>query len=252
MARQNNIGSGLLCCIALILCINIRVSGSEDQEYICDRIFSLIYNQQYDEAGAELAKVRYVIDEVHYQILLMDLSWWKALSEEGDDDFRQLENVLNLYSNNLSDRREADKLQALICFSYSLRLAALRKRNFEMVLLIFKIENTIHRLNTDKLTPEQFDFFRVFSALFNIFKAELHVNKDRLRSESILVLHRFHGSSNIELRVISSYFLAKVYADIMATPREAIGLYEELCMLYPDNQIFAYNLNQCRMTAEKR
>ncbi|MFH1319812.1 MAG: hypothetical protein ABII90_04055 [Bacteroidota bacterium] len=236
----------LTILITLLICTTGELLGFSDKEKGFNKIFNLIYNQQFREAHAELIQSKNNIERWNYQMLLLDLYWWKAISSNRDDDFAALESVLKEYSTELKTTPNPDDLEELICLSYSLRLALIKNRLFSIVGNIYKINHIIEQFEIHELTIEQQDIFNIYLALFNIGKSKLFFYNPKLREEGIKVLESNLTSLNPVYQTISIYFLSKIYFELDKSPMKAMIYCEQLCKLYPDNKVFAHNLELCK------
>jgi hypothetical protein len=229
----------------LILTDTVALSqGNEIKPF--DRIFDLIYNQQFDDAETELEASEAVMEKWAYRLLMLDLYWWKAISTNSEEDYQSLESVLSEYSALLTDSPGPDDLEELICLSYTLRLALVKNRIFTVISNIYRINRIIGGYDTERLTAEQQDVFKIYTALFNIGKSRSLFTSPGLKAEGVKVLEDNLSSPNKQYQTISCYFLSKIYFDLDKLPAKAMVYCKMLCDLYPDNKVFAYNLELCR------
>lgn len=245
--RHSGISRFILSCILLFLPFGHNKSNASDHEdNSFEKIFYLIYNQQFEDAFAELTLSGGGLDKWKYHILILDLYWWKAISSNCEDDFISFESKLKHFISNLENSDNIDDLEELITLSYSLRFASLRNRFLSMFTSLYRINFVIDRINTENLTKEQQDIFRIYFALFTIFKSKVLFNNPKLRKEGILVLESNLNSTWLVSKTISYYFLSKIYSDLEKRPIQALNYYEQLCLIYPGNKIFAGNLELCK------
>lgn len=223
-----------------------ELPGFSAGEKTFEKTFNLIYNQHFNEAHAELIKSKSRLETWNYQILLLDLYWWKAISSNCEDDFTALDSALREYSGDLKKTPNSDNLEELIYLSYSLRLALMKNSIFTIMVNLYKINHLVEQFETDKLTVEQQDIFEIYTALFNIGRSSLLFNNPKLREKGIKILESNLTSSNGVYQTMSCYFLSKIYFELDRLPSKAMAYCKQLCILYPDNKIFAYNLEQCR------
>lgn len=220
--------------------------STDNPEISFNKIFYLIYNQQYDEAYTELIQTGKEFDEWNYKILNLDLYWWQAISNNSENDFARFESILKDYSTEFENTQNCDRLEELIILSYSFRLSSLRNRFLSMFKNLYKIGNVVGQIDLIQLTKEQQDIYRIYLALYKIIKSKLLLNNPGLRKEGISVLEDNSDSLNPVYKTISNYLLSKIYLELDKQPGKALDYCEQLCKIYPGNKIFAHNLEICK------
>lgn len=246
MIRYKAIVIFLAGLITLLMFPGAEALSQSSEEKPFNKIFDLIYNQKFCEAETELKASEAVMEKWGYRLLMLDLYWWKAISGNSEVDYQSLELVLNEYSALLNDSSDADDLEELICLSYSLRMALIKNRIFPILANIYRINRIIGGYDTERLTSEQQDVFKIYAALFNIGKSRFLFTGPGKKAEGIKILEDNLTSPNKQYQTISCYFLSKIYLDLDKLPSKATIYCEKLCQLYPENRIFAYNLDLCR------
>lgn len=246
MIRYKTIVIFLTCLITLLMFPDVEARSQYTGKNPFDKIFDLIYNQKFGEAETVLRTSEAIMEKWGYQLLLLDLHWWKAISGNSEEDYQNFESVLNESSARFNNSPDPDDLEELICFSYSLRLALIKNRIIPIVANIFRINRIISGYDNERLTSEQQDIFKIYTALFNIGKSRFLFTSPSLKAQGIKVLEENLTSPNKQYQTISCYFLSKIYFDLDKLPSKATIYCEKLCQLYPDNRIFAYNLELCK------
>jgi len=236
----------LICLIFLAFCHANNLSGSDNNEKVSENIFNLIYNQKFTEAEVELIQSKNILEKCNYQILLLDLKWWKAISGNSETDFAEFEAILEEYSHDLNNADVTDNLEELIYLSYSLRFALLESRIFTAMVNIYKINRIIDKFEINKLPVEQQEIFQIYEVLFNIGKSKLLFYNSNLYIEGIKALENNITSGNPVCQTISYYFLSKIYFDLDRSSLKARIYCEKLCERYPGNKVFAHNLELCK------
>lgn len=233
-----------ICLILAAFCGNNNATGCSNDSLIYDRIFGLIYNQQFDEARAELSREENMLDILHYQLLLLDLYWWEAITSNNSNDFSQLKAELHNVSQQKGYDPECQNLLELIRLSYAFRVAATKNHMISSMIYFTRINVILEKAEPAKLTFEQQEIFWLYRALINIGKSYFNFGSRKMREENIEFLVSKLNSPVISHRTIANYFLSKIYADIEMNYVAALGYCEELCRLYPDNTIFINSLKQ--------
>src|SRR6056297_2031283 len=104
----------------LIFTTVTSVGFSLPKEAAVDTVFTLIYNQQYQEADSFLEDSNNEFDSFYTDILKLDLFWWKFVTTRSSDDSQQLNQLLENFST--SDNHKLDyRLKELITLSYRVR-----------------------------------------------------------------------------------------------------------------------------------
>lgn len=238
----------ILTILILLLPVSTGAAGFNNPDKSFEKVFDLIYKQQFSDAYHELMKSKDQLDRWEYQILNLDLLWWEIISDNQTKDYERLESTLAKHYSDLKNIENPDSIEELINLSYTLRLAAIKKNSFIMVLTFFRINRIIEQMDIDSLSMEQQEIFKIYSALFNISKGKLFLPGSQLRRESIEILESNIDSSNPVFQTISCYFLSKIYLEMDRSPAKARIYCKQLCKIYPGNKIFIYNLEQCQDT----
>jgi hypothetical protein len=246
---MNKFKTSLLLLPGLIICFIFstnEIKGFNNTDKVFNEIFNLIYNQRFTEARNELIKSKNKLDKWEDLILNLDLYWWKAISSNTEEDFVFLRSVLDDYAKNLKKAQAHDALEELIYSTFSFRLAVINKQVISIMGSVFKINQLVKQIEIKDLSPEQQDILKIYMALFDIFKSNLLFNNQKLRIEGIGILENYIASSNPVYQTISCYSLSKVFLEVEKSPSKARSYCEQLCRIYPENKIFAYNLELCK------
>lgn len=237
--------SVLTILFVLFLCITNKSLAVNDNEGDFNKVFDLIYNQQFYKANTELIQLKNKLDKWEYHILNLELLWWEALSGNSREDYDRFESALSIYSHDLHKAPNPDRLEELIILSYSFRLKALNDNLILMIFDFMRINHIVRKFEIDRLNPEQKEIFKIYLALVNIGKSKFFFNNSRLWEEGIEILENNLASSNTVCQAISQYFLSKIYLEMEQSPAKARIYCEQLCNAYPANKIFIYNLELC-------
>src|SRR5690606_13008782 len=77
-----------------------------------NRIFTLIYNQQYDEAEAVMKSQNEKLDPIYALVLNIDLRWWKYSLSRSKGDVQKLKSMLDEIDK--QEGAKQDKIKTLI------------------------------------------------------------------------------------------------------------------------------------------
>ncbi|MDT8401421.1 MAG: hypothetical protein RQ743_06980 [Bacteroidales bacterium] len=245
--RGNTIHRRIRYYLLMLLCgFTCELAASCSGGTSFEKIFDLIYSQQFHEASLELDSSKNELDRWEYHILSLDLMWWEALSGSTREDYKRFESALDDYASGLKNARDPDKLEELITLSYSFRLEAIKGNLIPMMLDFLKINHLIQHFDTAGLDPARQEIFKIYLALFNIGKSKLLFNNSRIKEEAVEILVSNLDSPYPVYRTISRYFLSKIYLEVDPSPARARIYCEQLCSAYPTNKIFIYNLEMCK------
>lgn len=236
----------ILTALIILLSFHNVSAGINNPDKSFEKVFDLIYKQQFSDASHELMQSKNRLDRWEYHILNLDLLWWEMISGNNANDYDRLESALAKHTSYLKNSENPDSLEELINLSYSLRLAAIKNNSFVMMVNIYRINRIIERMDTNSLSTEQQEIFTIYTAMFNIGKSKLFFPNSKLRRESITILESNISSVNPVYKTISCYFLSKVYLELDRSPAKARIYCKHLCNIYPGNKIFIYNLEQCQ------
>lgn len=236
----------IVIILIILLSASTGAAGINNPDKSFEKVFDLIYKQQFSDASHELTQSKNQLDRWEYHILNLDLLWWKMISGNDTNDYKRLQSALVKHSSELRNIENPDRVEELINLSYSLRLAAIKKNSFMMILTVLRINRIIERMDINKLSMEQQEIFKIYTALFNISKSKLFFPGSKLRREGIEILESNLNSANIVYQTISCYFLSKLYLEMDKSPAKAKIYCKQLCKIYPSNKIFMYNLEQCQ------
>ncbi|MFO8234650.1 MAG: hypothetical protein R6U04_04490 [Bacteroidales bacterium] len=238
----------IFTALIILLSFHNESAGINNPDKSFEKVFDLIYKQQFSDASHELTQSKNRLDRWEYHILYLDLLWWEMISDNNANDYDRLESALAKHTSDLRNSKNPDSLEELITLSYSLRLAAIKKNSFFMMVNMYRINRIIERIDTNRLSTEQQEIFKIYTALFNIGKSKLFFFNSKLKRESIKILESNISSVNPVYQTISCYFLSKVYLELDQSPAKAEIYCKQLCKIYPGNKIFIYNLEQCKGT----
>jgi len=118
----------------LFLVLFTLESFSTQSDSAADRIFSLIYNQQFTEAEKLLEASRMELDPFYFSVLKLDLYWWKYSLSRSKTDAEKL-NVLLDQLAETPENKPTQKICELIILSYKMRFEVKRKNYLKAFIL---------------------------------------------------------------------------------------------------------------------
>jgi hypothetical protein len=203
-----------------------------------DSIFYHIYNQQFDIAEMELSNSKIGLKSSIYFLLETDLLWWRTLSANSETAFAHFEEYLIKNLTYYSTPANVTSLEKFVCLNYLLRMMATTNQHLKMINYFFKVNWYIDSFDNSSLSVEEKDIVSIYNAVFNIGKSKILFINSKNNLTNIAILKSYLNSQSIVNKTLSHYFLAKIYTDIENVPSESKIHYRQLCLLYPNNQIF--------------
>ena len=215
-----------------------------------DSVFTLIYNQQYQEADAFLETSASQFDSFYTDILKLDLYWWKHITTRSPEDSRQLNQLLKSFST--SDYNNLDhRLKELITLSYRVRFEFKRFNIPGAIILRSKIKQLLAELNREKLpfSENRLKLFDLYNELFSYFDNIINpffIENKRIERENALVkIEKFTGDNDLIVATLARYFLGRIYMSIENDEEAARKYFYLLSTQYPGNIHFAEFFETC-------
>ena len=134
----------------LVLLIRFQPASSGESEKVIDDIFNLIYNQQFLKADSMLQATNGRIDPFFYDILLIDLNWWKHIISPSEMNSHQF----GLLLKKLEEREPetpGEKVKRLIVLSYKLRLEVKKYNLIRGMLIHSEIKQLLTEIDPGEL-----------------------------------------------------------------------------------------------------
>ena len=221
-------------------------SGSKN----VDSVFTLIYNQQYQEADAFLKTSASEFDSFYTDILKLDLYWWKHITTRSPEDSRQLNQLLKSFST--SDYNNLDyRLKELITLSYRVRFEFKRFNIPGAIILRSKIKQLLAELNREKLpfSENRLKLFDLYNELFlyfnNIINPFFIANKRIERENALVNIEKFTRDDDLVVATLARYFLGRIYMSIENDTAAARKYFYLLTNQFPGNIHFAEYFETC-------
>lgn len=221
-----------------------KVTGQNHKDVELEKVFFHIYNQQFEDAQKEITSFSTSYDSLYIDFLTTDLLWWKAITGNNTNEFRNMENYLTEKLNNSETDLQKEKLCKLFYLNYLLRLAIVNNQSFKAVGYFFKINKLIADVQLESLDKLQQNIFTIFIAVFKIGKSEFYIFNGKIREENIKILLGFQDSDDLITKTLSMYFLAKTYAEVEKSNQKAKFYFGKLTQLFPNNSTFISELQK--------
>jgi hypothetical protein len=225
------------------LLIRFQPAFSGESEKVIDDIFHLIYNQQFLKADSMLQATNGQIDNFYYDILFIDLNWWKHIVSPAEMNSHQFGSLLK----NLEERdpeTPGGKIRRLIVLSYKLRLEFKRYNLIRVMLIHSEIKQLLTEIDPGELdlSENRVKLFRLYSYLFQYFNNMLNPflleSKRITRNNSFSAIEHFTQEDDLIVSTLATYFLGKIYLDIEKDPQKGNICFRYLSDRFPENLFF--------------
>lgn len=239
----------LLLIIIVLILIQIKGFSNENNGTV-NRIFTLIYNQQFEKADSMLSVNEKVIDPFYSAILKTDLYWWKYSISRSSKDAKELNHVLdnlNSESNNSVEKKVTELIQK----SYKMRYERKRYNIIGVIFIRKEINFLLQELKKEKLplTGNELKLFNLYVAIFQYFEFvnpfSFHKNSEE-QNHSIKLMEKYAKENDIMLNTLSNYFLGRIYQKIEKDYLKAKTSFEVLSANFAENEIFKEYVEECK------
>lgn len=207
-----------------------------------DRIFSLIYNQQFTEAEKLLEASRREIDPFYFSVLKLDLYWWKYSLLHSNADAEKL-NVLLEQLAELPEKTTTGKIRKLIRLSYKMRYELKRKNYVSAFFVRSDIKKQVELLKSGKiaLSVDEQKLFELYVILFQYSESANPFSiskKTENRTDLIMKLKRHCSDEDLIVATLAHYFLGRIYTKIEKQPEKGRVHFQVLARRFPQNRLF--------------
>lgn len=208
-----------------------------------DRIFSLIYNQQFIEAEELLEASRKEIDPFYFSVLKLDLYWWKYSLSRSKTDAEKL-NVLLGQLAEMPENKTTGKISKLIRLSYKMRYELKRKNYVSAFFVRSDIKKQLELLKSGKiaLSVDEQKLFELYVILFQYSESANPFSiskKTENRADLIMKLNRHCSDEDLIVATLAHYFLGRIYTKIENQPENGRVHFQVLARRFPQNRLFA-------------
>ncbi|NQU51978.1 MAG: hypothetical protein HQ522_05520 [Bacteroidetes bacterium] len=221
-----------------------------NNDSITNHIYTLIYNQQFNQAEELLTKNNELLDPFYLEILNIDLHWWKYSTTRLKTDARNLTGLLKDF-NETEQSSQRVKINQLIRKSYQLRYERKRYKLIQVLFLRSEINQLLSMIIRDELpiSGEQLKLFDLYISMFRYFE---NVNPFSLQNKSVerekelQKMENFARSENLITSTMAHYFLGRIYQKIEREPKKGKTHFEILTQKFPENNLFIEHLADCQ------
>jgi hypothetical protein len=205
------------------------------------QIFTLIYNTRFDEAEQLLGNADLQDEPFYFQVLKLDLFWWKFSISKSKPDEEKLNNVLNWFSEK-SLQSSYSEINKLIWLSYKMRFEMKRKNYLKALLLKNDVENqlAVVQKNPVNLPTEEKKLLSVFMLLLQYSdEAGSVFGKDSKKQGCLNGLQKLAAENDLIVSSEAHYFLGRIYTKMEKEPQKGKIHFQALSRRFPQNRLFA-------------
>jgi len=213
------------------------------------QVFTLIYNARFDEAEKMLGNTDFQNEFFYFQVLKLDLFWWKYSISKSKTDEEMLNAVFDWFA--LQDKNtEYSEINRLIWLSYKMRFEVKRKNYVKAFFLKGEVEDQLKvvQKNPVYLPDNQQKLLSVFVLLLQYsHEAGSVFGNDAEKQACLKKLHQLAADSDWMVSSEAHYFLGRIYTKMEKEPQKGQIHFQTLSRRFPQNALFA-NLAAGRAT----
>jgi len=205
------------------------------------QVFTLIYNTRFDEAEKLLESADFHTESFYFQVLKLDLFWWKYSISKSKADEEKLNTVLNWFSEQDQNSKYSET-NKLIWLSYKMRFEVKRKNYLKAYLLKSEVEDQLEVVmkNPMNLPESQQNLLSVFVLLLQYsHEAGSVFGKDSVKQVCLKELQKFASYTDLIVSSEAHYFLGRIYTKMEKEPQKGRIHFQVLSERFPQNQLFA-------------
>lgn len=220
------------------------------QDSLINCIFNLAYNQEYKQAEILLEGNKTKIDEFHFAVLNIDISYWKNVTGTLKPNYKAFEKTLEQYTIDSPKTCNQKGIQ-LIQLSYQLRYELKRFKLINAISTHAKSKNLFEELKGDCQfqSVENRELYQLYISLLSYFSNYImpfsgKSGKEKCK-QALANMEELALSERLITKTLASYFLGKMLLKYEKTPGKSIPYFQTLNNLYPGNKRFPELLNEC-------
>lgn len=236
--------------LLLFILTAFTTSGFSNQnEKVIDDVFKYIYNQQFPQADSLLVLQSDKIEPFYFDILTIDLNWWRHVFYPSELNSKQFNSLLKSMEQENTDTPDK-KIKHLVWLSYQLRFEFKRYNIIGAIRLRSEIKNLLEEIKISELnySKKRIKLFHLYNSLFRYFDNILNpFFSENIRSErqsALLEIESYTREDDLIISTLASYFLGKIYLNIEKEPAKGNQHFKKLTGRYPQNTIFQELLSE--------
>lgn len=231
----------IIFSIVLIVSLFHSVNSVAQTNTKVTQVFTLIYNTRFDEAEKLLESADFHTESFYFQVLKLDLFWWKYSISKSKADEEKLNTVLNWFSEQDQNSKYSE-INKLIWLSYKMRFEVKRKNYIKAVILKSEVEDQLEVVLNNRLNlpASQQNLLSVFILLIQYsHEAGLVFGTESEKQAYLKELQKFAADSDLVVSSEAHYFLGRIYSKVEKVPHKGRIHFQVLSERFPQNQLFA-------------
>jgi tetratricopeptide (TPR) repeat protein len=230
--------------IAVIFLISIHLVGyTNENDSTVNRIFTLIYNQQFSDAEKSLEENINQLQPFYNHVLQLDLYWWKYSLSRSKEDAKKLNEILAKFTKTAINSRE-EEINELIVLSYQMRYEIKRYNVIGAYLLRSDARKRIEVVKISDLSflGDRQKLFNLYLSLFDYFDNVVNPFSFGRKSdeflESLQALEKYSFDNDLILSTMAHYYLGRIYTKVEKQPEKGLAHFKILAQRFPKNILF--------------
>ncbi len=223
-------------------CIDHNISSLAAQpDSKVTKIFTLIYNARFDEAEKLLENSGFQAESVYFQVLKLDLFWWKYSIGKSETDEEKLNNTLKWFSEQNKNSAYSE-INRLIWLAYKMRFEVKRKNYVKAFLLKIEVTDQLEMIQKNPVTlPEgEQKLLEVFTLLLKYSNEASSVFGNNSKKQACLNgLQELTADNDWMVSSEAHYFLGRIYTKMEKEPQKGRIHFQTLSRRFPQNTLFA-------------
>lgn len=236
--------------IVFILLVPLTFSGmASNNDSIASRVFTLIYDQNLNEAEAIYKAEKHQMNTFYQTFLNLDLHWWKYRTTYSKENSRRLDELIE--NSILPETGTYEKkMRQIIVKSYQLRYEKKRFNIFGMLSARSDIKDLISEIEREN-PPFSGDEQKLFESYVIMYQYIENINffgnekKSAEREKKLNRMEKFALEDNVMLNTVAHFFLARMYQKIERDPQTGLNHFRILTSKFPTNKTFAEYQAEC-------
>ncbi|MCY1721769.1 hypothetical protein OU798_15550 [Prolixibacteraceae bacterium Z1-6] len=238
----------LLIISTLLLSVHFSLRAS-DNDSIANRVFTLIYDQNLNEAESTLKAGNNQLNDFYKLYLNLDLHWWKYRTTYSKENSDKLDELIQKSVLNETGTYEK-KMRQIIVKSYQLRYAKKKFNLFGMLSARSTIRDLIREIENEEppFSGDEQKLFETFVIMYQYIENINFFANEKKSSERLKKLNRmekFTTEDSVILNTVAHFFLARMYQKIEGEPETGLSHFKILTTQFPTNKTFNEYQKEC-------
>jgi len=195
---------------------NFPITDLQQNSDLKTQIFTLIYNARFNEAEKLLGETDFKSNPFYFQVLQLDLFWWKYSVSKSESNEKKLDNTLNWFSEQ-NKNSKYNEINRLIWLSYKMRFEVKRKNYVKAFVLKSEVADQLEvvQQNPVNLPDGEQKLLAVFTLLLQYSNEAGSVFGNNAEKQACLSgLQQLAANSDWIVSSEAHYFLGRIYTKI--------------------------------------